>query len=105
MRKIFELKYRLIVDGLRKSKIKVDWPDFRNSLFEAWFTRGDRRLSDVIESAWKKGARFDAWQEKFNYDLWLEAFKENEVDPFFYSHRQRELDEILPWDLYRYRRI
>ncbi|MDP2965743.1 MAG: TIGR03960 family B12-binding radical SAM protein [Pelolinea sp.] len=93
-----ETKYRLILDGLRKSKIKVDWPDYQNSLFEAWFSRGDRRLSDVIETAWKKGARFDAWQEKFNYDLWLEAFKENGVDPYFYSHRQRELDKPLPWD-------
>ena len=93
-----ETKYRLILNGLRKSKIKVDWPDYQNSLFEAWFSRGDRKLSDVIETAWKKGARFDAWQEKFNFDLWLEAFKENDVDPYFYSHRQRELDKPLPWD-------
>lgn len=93
-----ETKYRLILDGLRKSNIKVDWQDYRNSLFEAWFSRGDRMLSDVIETAWKKGAKFDAWQEKFNYYVWLEAFKENGIDPYFFSHRQRGMEEILPWD-------
>ena len=93
-----DAKYRLINDSLRKSKIKVDWPDYQNSLFEAWFSRGDRRLAEVIETAWKKGARFDAWQDKFNFALWLEAFSENGIDPYFYSHRQRGTDEILPWD-------
>jgi len=93
-----ETKYRIINDGLRKSKIKVDWPDYRNSLFEAWFSRGDRRLSDVIETAWKKGAKFDAWQEKFNFALWMEAFEEKGIDPYFYSHRQRDTNENLPWD-------
>ena len=93
-----DAKYRLINDALRRSKIKVDWPDYQNSLFEAWFSRGDRRLADVLETAWKKGARFDAWQDKFNFALWLEAFSENGIDPYFYSHRQRGTDEILPWD-------
>lgn len=93
-----DIKYRLINDSLRRSKIKVDWPDYQNSLFEAWFSRGDRKLSDVIETAWKKGARFDAWQDKFDFSLWLEAFEENGIDPYFYSHRSRETDEILPWD-------
>ena len=93
-----EIKYRLILDGLKKSKIKVDWPDYSNSLFEAWFSRGDRRLSDVIETAWKKGAKFDAWQETFNQNIWSDAFEKKGVDPYFYSNRKRELDEILPWD-------
>ena len=93
-----DTKYRLINDSLRRSKIKVDWPDYQSSLFEAWFSRGDRRLADVIETAWKKGARFDAWQDKFDFDLWMEAFSENGIDPYFYSHRQRGTDEILPWD-------
>ncbi len=93
-----EDKYQLIKDGLRSSKIKLDWPDYQNSFFEAWFSRGDRRLADVIETAWKKGARFDAWNEYFDFNLWLEAFAENGIDPYFYSHRVRETREILPWD-------
>ena len=93
-----DAKYQLINAGLRRSKIKVDWPDYQSSLFEAWFSRGDRRLAEVIETAWKKGARFDAWQDKFNFALWLEAFSENGIDPYFYSHRQRGTNEIFPWD-------
>lgn len=92
------VKYKLINEGLRKSKIKVDWPDYHNSLFEAWFSRGDRRLSDVIETAWKKGARFDAWQEHFDFDIWGKAFNENGIDPYFFSHRERIVDELMPWE-------
>lgn len=93
-----EIKYKILREGLRKSKIKIDWPDYQNSLFEAWFSRGDRHLSDVIETAWKLGAKFDAWQEKFDFNLWLDAFKKNNIDPYFYSHRLRNMDENFPWD-------
>lgn len=91
-------KYRLINDDLKKSKIKVDWPDYKNALLEAWLSRGDRQLSGVIEAAWHNGARFDAWRECFNLDNWLKAFSDLEIDPDFYSTRQRSTDEIMPWD-------
>ena len=91
-------KYRYISDGLRKTGIKVDWPDYNKSLLEAWLSRGDRRLAAVIESAWRNGAKFDAWHECFNLNNWLEAFKENDLEPEFYSTRIRSTDEILPWD-------
>ena len=47
-------KYKFIMSGFRKTGIKLDWPAYENSLLEAWLSRGDRRLSSVIESAWKK---------------------------------------------------
>ncbi|HZK61633.1 MAG TPA: hypothetical protein VFC41_06110, partial [Anaerovoracaceae bacterium] len=64
----------------------------------AWLTRGDRRLSEVVEKAWKMGAKFDAWQDHQNYDIWMQAFEQAGLDPEFYTHRQRYLDEIFPWD-------
>ena len=67
-------------------------------MLEAWLSRGDRRLGGVIYKAWKLGAKFDAWHEFFRYDLWLEAFEAEELDPDFYSYRERPIDEILPWD-------
>ena len=91
-------KYRFLNEGLKKTGIKVDWPDYRNALLEAWLSRGDRRLSDVIEAAWKNGAKFDAWHECFNIDNWLDAFSSQGIDPDFYSTRERSTDEILPWD-------
>jgi radical SAM family uncharacterized protein len=91
-------KLDLLHDGLRGSKIKMTWNNPEASLLEAWLARGDRRLSDVVYHAWQNGARFDAWSEHFNIDHWQKAFEQAKLDPDFYSHRARELDEILPWE-------
>lgn len=91
-------KYHFILDELKKTRIKIDWPDYENSLIEAWLSRGDRRLSDVIEQAWKNGAKFDAWHECFDVNIWLQAFEKIGIDPDFYTQRQRGIDEVLPWD-------
>lgn len=67
-------------------------------MIESFLSRGDRRLSEVIYTAWKNGARFDAWQEERKYDKWMNAFNEHSIDPDFYTHRQRNVDEIFPWE-------
>jgi radical SAM family uncharacterized protein len=92
-------KLDLLRHGLRSPRIKLTWNDPEGTLLEAWLSRGDRRLGAVIENAWRAGARFDAWQEHYRYDLWLEAFKQAGLDPDFYSHRQRGLQETLPWEV------
>ena len=91
-------KYRLISDGLKKTGIQIDWPNYRHSLLEVWLSRGDRRLAEVIESAWRNGARFDAWHENYDYQKWLQAFESCHLDPDFYSLRARSDEEILPWE-------
>lgn len=91
-------KYRLISEGLRKTGIQVDWPHYRYSLLEVWLSRGDRRLADVVESAWRGGAKFDAWHEHYDDRKWLEAFENTGLDPNFYSTRERLPDELLPWE-------
>lgn len=91
-------KLDLLKKETRKRGLKLNWNDPEGTHFESWLSRGDRRLSDVIYSAWKKGARFDAWQEHFDYSRWLEAFSEVGLDPDFYSIRSRSLDETFPWD-------
>jgi len=68
------------------------------SYLEAVVARGDRRVCDLIVKAFEKGAKFDGWTEYFNFDIWMEALKESGVDGDFYAHRNREYDEILPWD-------
>lgn len=91
-------KQALLHSQLRGPGIRVNWPDVKATLFESWLSRGDRRLSKVIETAWKNGAKFDAWQDQFNQSIWLTAFEQEKIDPAFYSHRERNYDEILPWD-------
>jgi len=81
---------------LNKKGINFSWNDEDLSLVESIFSRGDRRLSEVLISAWEKGARFDGWGDFFDMDLWLSSFQENDLDPDFYL-RRRDMDEILPW--------
>ncbi len=83
--------------GLERRGIKLSWHDPRLSLLEAVISRGDRRLGQVIHRAWQLGSTFDAWNERFVFDNWLKAFSESGLDPAFYAHRERSLDELLPW--------
>ena len=93
-----QAKLSFLRTALRIPGIKPSWTDPHSTMLESWLSRGDRRLGNVIYTAWKKGAKFDAWQDRFQYNTWLEAFEECQVSPEFYNHRQRNLDEILPWD-------
>jgi radical SAM family uncharacterized protein/radical SAM-linked protein len=77
--------------------VKLKWNNHDQSLLEAVFSRGDRRLSDVLLSAHRLGCRFDSWGDQLRFDLWREAFKQAQIDPGFYL-RERGAAERLPWD-------
>lgn len=93
-----ERKQKLLVDSVKTKKIKVSWHDPDVSILEAVLAKGDRRLCDVIYTAWKKGCKFDSWSEYYRFDKWMEAFEECGVAPEFYANRKIGYDEILPWD-------
>lgn len=97
-REMIEHKQKLLVDSIKTKKIKVSWHDPSVSLIEAVLARGDRRLSDVIYTAWKNGCKFDSWGEHFKFDVWIDSFKQCGLDPEFYACRKREYDEIMPWE-------
>lgn len=67
------------------------------SLIEGIFSRGDRRLSLLLEAAHRRGCRFDSWSDEFRPDLWAQALEECGIDPAD-CLRERGLDEVLPWD-------
>src|SRR6056297_1252677 len=90
-------KIKFLRNKLNKKGINFSWNDENLSLLESIFSRGDRRLSDVLITAWEKGARFDGWGDFFDINTWLESFRENNINPDFYL-RRRDKDEILPWD-------
>ncbi|AKN32271.1 Fe-S oxidoreductase [Clostridium carboxidivorans P7] len=83
---------------IKSRNIVYNWHESPVSYLEAIFARGDRRVCDVLIKAFEKGAKFDGWSEYFNFDTWMEAFEECNVDGDFYAYRQREYDEVLPWD-------
>ena len=92
-------KQYLIKNEIHDKAIVYNWHESTLSVLEGVFARGDRRLGRVLVRAQKLGVRFDAWQECFQYDLWMQAFREEEIDPWFYNYRERSYDEILPWEV------
>lgn len=94
----FERKQWLLKDHIRDRSIHYNYHDARVSLLEGVLARGDRRLSAVIEEAWRRGAKFDGWSDQFREEAWREAFSVCGVDPTFYNGRTRDFSEALPWD-------
>ena len=82
----------------RDRNIKLSLTKAEDSFLEAWLSRGDRRMAEVVYSAWKNGSKFDAWQEGQKYEAWMAAFEQHGLDPLFYTHRQRRTDEVFPWE-------
>ncbi len=91
-------KQTLLKQELRHRDIKLTWTDPESTLLEAWLSRGDRRMAEVVHQAWKNGAKFDAWQDQFSFTAWKDAFNSTGLEPSFYTHRARQVDEIFPWD-------
>lgn len=91
-------KQRHLVKKLKNGNIKYNYHDSKTSLMEAVVARGDRKIGKVIYDAFKAGAKFDGWSEYFNLDIWKEAMAKNGLDIAFYANREREYEEVFPWD-------
>ena len=87
--------------GYGKS-IGYRYHDGSPSLVEGLLSRGDRRVGSVILAAWRDGARFDGWSEYFSFDRWVavaeKALAGEPVDLDWYTTRERDYGEVLPWD-------
>ena len=93
-----QAKIDLLKEGARRTGLKLSYNIPETTLLEAWLSRGDRRLGEVILRAWQLGAKFDAWGENQNMPIWRQAFTETGLDSNLYAYRERGLDEVLPWD-------
>lgn len=91
-------KQTLLRESIHTRKVSLSCHHAQTSRLEAVFARGDRRLADVMESAWRMGCRFDGWDDQFRFDLWEQAFTEAGMSMAFYAERRRSFDEVLPWD-------
>ena len=76
--------------------------DGKPGIVEGLLSRGDRRVGRVIEAVWRDGGRFDGWSEHFSYDRWAAcaalALADEPVDLDWYTLRERDYPEVLPWD-------
>lgn len=91
-------KLQFLKDNLRGKDLSLDWNQPTISLLEAVFARGDRRTADLLEEAWRLGARFDGWRELFDYDLWNEAAAKSGFELEDYACREWKVEANLPWD-------
>lgn len=87
-----------ISEQLNQKSIKYHWHEADASVWEGVLARGDRRLGQVIQKVYEKGSIYDAWGEYFNNERWMETMEECGLSVDFYTHRERSLEEILPWD-------
>jgi len=93
-------KQKLLKDALKGARgveFAYHAPDI--SVLEAVMARGDRRIADVIEAAYRNGARFDSWDEHFKQEAWDKAFEECGLEVSYYANRERNMDEALPWEI------
>lgn len=91
-------KHRYLKSQLKKYRfVRFKEHPMKNSILEAVFSRGDRRLTSVLINAWENGARFDSWGDQFKFSVWEKAFADEGVD---YTQYLEEIHEkaILPWD-------
>lgn len=83
---------------LNHKSIKYNWHEADVTVLEGILARGDRKIGQALLKVYEKGGIFDAWSEYFDYQRWEDAFAECGIDTDFYTRRERDLDEIFPWD-------
>ena len=90
-------KQEKLIASLRGKGVTLNWSDGFTAKLEAVLARGDRNIGKVIELAYKNGCIFDGWDKELNKDGWKKAFEESGISPDEYI-RERDENEILPWD-------
>ncbi|MFC4111899.1 TIGR03960 family B12-binding radical SAM protein [Nonomuraea zeae] len=96
-------RLKALRDSLRGDRefgraIGFRYHDGKPSIVEGLLSRGDRRVGAVIQAVWEDGGRFDGWSEHFSYERWMSAAERAGVDVDWYTTREREENEVLPWD-------
>jgi len=98
----FLKKAMLVKDTMREQlnfkSLQYHYHQENQTELEGIFARGDRRLGPAIEEAYKRGCLYDAWSDMMKYDIWMEVFKDLGISLDFYNYRERDLDEVFPWD-------
>ena len=91
-------KIQAVKGAVRDPKVKFQYHEPYVSRMEAVLARGDRRIGKLLLRAYENGQIFDGWSEFFRYDVWVKSMEEAGIDGDFYANRERDYDEVLPWD-------
>jgi radical SAM family uncharacterized protein/radical SAM-linked protein len=90
-------KVQLLRELARRGRIGLKTHEVRESWLECLFARGDRRMGEVLEHAYRAGVRLQGWRERFAFDRWLDALAATGIDPTVYT-RTLPVAARLPWD-------
>lgn len=95
----FREKHNYLREKLKIKGVTFNYHDDDTSVLEAILARGDRRVGELLLSAYNKGCKMDSWTEYFVREKWDEAMKETGILPEDYATRERSVEEVLPWDI------
>lgn len=100
--RLMKLRDAIRADRNYGRAIGLRYHDGKPGIVEGLLSRGDRRVGRVIERVWREGGKFDGWSEHFDYEQWMTAAAEElgsfGVDVDWYTTRERDYEEVLPWD-------
>src|SRR3982751_4218740 len=100
--RLAKLRDKIRADKRYGRSIGFRYHDGKPGIVEGLLSRGDRRVGRVIEQVWRDGGRFDGWSEHFSYERWMRsaevALADEPVDVAWYTTRERDFTEVLPWD-------
>jgi radical SAM family uncharacterized protein len=87
-----------IKNQLNQKSLRYNWHEADLTILEGYLARGDRKASQLLLEVYKNGAIYDSWSEHFHNDIWMKAFETTGIDLDFYTSRERDIEEKLPWD-------
>ncbi|MBK8869077.1 MAG: TIGR03960 family B12-binding radical SAM protein [Actinomycetales bacterium] len=100
--RLHKLREAIRADRRYGRSIGFRYHDGQPGIIEGLLSRGDRRVGPVVEAVWRDGGRFDGWREHFSYERWMRCaaavFDDTPVSVAWYTTREREQNEVLPWD-------
>ena len=89
-------KLRLMMDGVKRNRLRFKWQDPHLSLLEGIFSRGDRSFSPALVKAFQLGCRFDGWTDQFRFPEWKEALEATGLEMDLPT-RRRKFEHLPPW--------
>lgn len=97
-RDYFVWAHRYLKQKCCLKSVSIKCHDIQTSLLEGVLSRGDRRVAEVIELAWRRGARLDSWREQFDATRWWQAMADVGLDAQSLIHQPYQVTDRLPWD-------
>ena len=100
--RLAKLREAIRSDRRYAKAIGFRYHDGKPGIVEGLLSRGDRRVAKVVQAVYEDGGRFDGWSEYFSFQRWMaaadRALADEPVDVAWYTTRERDSAEVLPWD-------